>query len=542
MLGPYIALIMDNSKINEVYLLSNFYNLIELNLSPVSFLSILLILVFAIRTLVAIFITKKILSFCRDVQISLRSSMMKTYQDMSYEEFISRDSSDAVSNITILSTYYTNNVLYTLLKASSEFLLAVFIFFFLISVNALLVFILSFGLFFLVLLYNGFFKKRMHEYGEKINLSNSNAIQAVKQSFQGVKEVRILGKENFFYKKLYENARQYAHLHANTQLITAGSKYFIEFSVIVFFVGSISLSSLIISSETSIIFGTLGVFAFASLRLLPGISVMSAAFLQLTAHKNTVERLYDSVVSLNLDFNTKEFLSLNKRKKNLKNFESLKLKNVSYKYPSSKENTLSKINLDIKKGESIGIIGLSGSGKTTLIDVLLGLLKPQKGEIFINNILMKDVINDWRQITAYIPQESLMLNETLEANIKLDKNGNSKKEDYQLSQSILQAQLKTFVNDLPEGVDTNIGESGIRLSGGQRQRVSLARAIFHSREILVFDEATSALDSETEKEVMDEIIKMKGLKTLIIIAHRTDTLKFCDRIYTIENGSIVENA
>jgi len=531
---------MDSSKIDDIELLVYFKEVLGLEISSIAILGLAMISIFGFRTIFAILINKKILSFCRDVQISLRSNMMKAYQDMSYERFTTHDSSDAITNITILTMYFTNNVLYMSLKACAELLLAFFIFSFLISVNAALVFILSFGLGFLVFAYSNFFKTRMNSYGKRINLANSNAVQAVKQALEGVKEVRVLGKENFFYNRLHKNAQQYADLHASTVLINTGSKYFIEFSVMVFFVGSISLSDLLMSSDTAVVFGTLGTFAFAAIRLLPGVNVVSAAVLQLRSQKNTVERLNETILELNINVSDKaDFIERDNSAQGKNNeFNSIELCNISYAYPNTKNRVLSNINLEIKRGESVGIIGPSGSGKTTLIDLFLGLLDPTSGEILLNGDSLNNVISDWRGMTAYIPQESLMINESLKANIQLIESNDSNFAVEHLKRSVNQAQLSEVVKNLPDGINTNIGESGIRLSGGQRQRVSLARAIFHSRDVLVFDEATSALDSATEEEVVNEIKKMKGTKTMIIIAHRTETLRFCDRIYRLEDGSI----
>ena len=542
MLGPYISLAMDETKINNIGIFIYIHEVLGVRVSPLSFIGITMIFIFGVRAFLAILINKKILSFCRDVQVSLRSNMMSAYQNMSYEKFTSNDSADAITNTTILTMYFTNNVLYSTLKATAEVLLALFIFSFLLFVNGLLVLILSLGLGLLVFAYSNFFKSRMTSYGKKINLANSNVVQAVKQALEGVKEVRVLGKENFFHKRLALNAQIYANLHAKSMLINTGSKYFIEFAVMVFFVGSIAGSDMLVSSDSAVVFGTLGMFAFAAIRLLPGVNILSSAVLQLRSQKNTVDRLYETIKQLDLDI-TVDRPSLTgeniKRAENI-SFESIRLSNIRYAYPTSKGNILSNVNIEIHQGESVGIIGSSGSGKTTLIDIFLGLLVPQSGEILLNGELLSEVMQDWRCMTAYIPQESLMINESLSANIQLAEVSDSSSQNDLLTASIRQAQLAQVVQNLPEGLQTNIGESGIRLSGGQRQRVSLARAIFHSRDVLVFDEATSALDSATEAEVVNEIKKMKGSKTMIIIAHRTDTLRFCDRIYKLENGSIVD--
>ena len=540
LLGPYIALFTDPSKISEQEIFLLAYEFIKTNLDPLTLMGLLLITIFAFRTVSAIYVNRLILSYCRDIQISLRTSMMKSYQSMNYQKFISYDSSDAISNITILTMYFTNNVLYMTLKASAELLLAFFIISFLFFINPVLVLILIGGLFLLIVSYSSFFKNLMSSYGKKINLANASAIQAVKQALEGLKEIRVLGKENFFFNRLEDNSKQYANLHANSVLITTASKYFIEFSVMTFFIVIISASSFFISSETSNVLGVIGMFAFAAIRLLPGVTLVSSAILQLRAHKNTVDRLFDAIQDLNLEVEKEKLIKVEDyyEPQKVSIFKSVSLKNITYSYPSSKKDALTNISMRIEKGESIGIIGASGSGKTTLVDIFLGLLKPDAGTILLNDKPMQDNLDSWRKMTAYIPQETLMINESLKSNIKLSEKF-FEDDEKKLSEIISQAKLEDVVKNLPEGIESNLGEGGIKLSGGQRQRVALARAIFHSRELLVFDEATSALDMETEDDVMEEIKKIKGSKTLILIAHRQDTLRFCDRIFELKDGKVI---
>lgn len=536
LLGPYISIVMDQTKVDEMGIIVFIFDKFNLEISAINFISISMILIFSFRFIFAILFNKMILSFCRDIQVNLRSDLMKSYQCMPYEEFIENDSSDAISNTTVITMYFTNNVLFMTLKAFAEIVLALFLFLFLFFVNGKLVLILSLGLGLLVTLYSNLFKSKMIFYGKNINMANSNLVQAVKQSMEGIKEVRVLGKENFFYEKYISNAKKYGDFHAKSILINTGSRYFMEFSIISFFVLAISASSILLPGDPSDIFGTLGVFGFAAIRLLPGVNVISSAILQLRSQKNTVDRLYDAVNKLNPSIVDKTLFKKSKVQKK-DTFESIKLKDIQYTYPKSKSNVLNNINFEVYAGESVGIIGPSGSGKTSLVDIILGLLQPHSGEITLNGKPLKEVERSWRSMTAYIPQESLIINETLKTNIQLEQNVSI---NDNLINSISQAQLNKVVDFLPEGLMTNLGESGVRLSGGQRQRVALARAIFHSRDVLIFDEATSALDTKTETEVVNEITRMKGLKTMIVIAHRTHTLRFCDRIYRLENGSIAE--
>jgi len=216
------------------------------------------------------------------------------------------------------------------------------------------------------------------------------------------------------------------------------------------------------------------------------------------------------------------------------------LNSLSFQYPKAQTQAISNISLSIKNGESIGLIGSSGSGKTTLVDVILGLLVPSEGEIFLNGEKINDNMQEWQRMVAYLPQEVFIIDDTLKNNIAL---GVEPKDinDKDLKDALERSKLKEVISNLPEGVNTRLGERGISLSGGQRQRVAIARAIYHKREVLVMDEATSALDEQTEREVVNEIKRLKGNVTMIIIAHRHKTLAYCDRIYRLSNGCIVES-
>jgi ATP-binding cassette, subfamily B, bacterial PglK len=199
---------------------------------------------------------------------------------------------------------------------------------------------------------------------------------------------------------------------------------------------------------------------------------------------------------------------------------------------------LDSVTLAIKEGESIGIMGSSGSGKTTLVDLLLGLLVPQTGNVLYNDQPLEDLLGDWRSKVAYLPQEVFLVDDTLRRNIALGVSDSDISEE-RLAESLRKAQLEKLVSGMPEGTETMLGERGARLSGGQRQRIALARAFYHGRSILIMDESTSALDSETEKEIVQEIERLKGSMTMIVIAHRESTLKHCDRIYVMAEGRII---
>ena len=220
-------------------------------------------------------------------------------------------------------------------------------------------------------------------------------------------------------------------------------------------------------------------------------------------------------------------------------FSVLELKNIEYTYPNTLTKALDKINFTIEKGESIGVIGKSGSGKSTLMDLILGLLEPQKGEIYFNKSQINNLADEWRIQVAYLPQEIFLIDSTIRNNITFSEDKKSINDNLVI-ESLKKARLSEFVEQLPKGLDTILGEKGVRLSGGQKQRIALARAFYHKRSILILDESTSALDNETEQEIVKEIHRLKGIKTIIVIAHRLSTVANCDRIYRLNEGSVVE--
>jgi len=277
---------------------------------------------------------------------------------------------------------------------------------------------------------------------------------------------------------------------------------------------------------------TLGLFGVATVRLLPSINLLFNSFNSIKSGTYAVSKIYDDLFKKNSEF--KKSFSISKKTK----FDKIEIKKASFSYSGSNDLALKNISITIKNGESIGIMGSSGSGKTTLIDVILGLLKINSGEILLNKKNLYNHLNEWTSQVAYLPQKVFIIDDTLKQNISLlkkDEKINFKK----LNESIKKARLNDLIDQLENGIETKVGERGSRISGGQSQRVSLARAFYHERNVLILDEATSSLDYETELKIVDEIKFLKGKTTLIVIAHRLSTLKHCDKIYKIENGSIV---
>jgi ATP-binding cassette, subfamily B, bacterial PglK len=535
LVGPYIALLFDPQASNGVLgILIDTFGLPNDQNLLVNIFGLGLLTIFFLKAISAIWIHYKIIRFSQEMQITLRSFLMHAYQSLPYIEYLRRNSSEFIYCIQNLVGHFSGRIVISGLRTLSDGIVSIAIIILLafenIQVLALLVVIL--GCF--VIAYDRIFRIKSRKYGERSNLAATAMLQGVQEGIEGIKDIRILGRETYFYSKVKKEATKYAQLSSKIQVISIAPRYVLElliFGLVILFV----ISSRQLGMDMNTLLPTLGMFGIAGLRLLPAASVLSNSLSQLRFGRDAVSRLYNDLKTLE----NYELQPLNSLKNISEPFKTLSLDRVSFCYPNAKHSVLKNVSFEINSGESIGLIGPSGSGKTTLVDLLLGLLEISEGKLLYNNRMLKEQMDDWRSQLAYLPQQIFIIDNTLRRNVALGV-VDEDIDDERLSTALSQAHLSELVEQLPLGVDTILGERGIRFSGGQLQRVALARAFYHNRNVLVMDEATSSVDNETEKEIIEEIRKLKGSKTVIIIAHRLATVQHCDRIYRIENGRAVE--
>jgi ATP-binding cassette, subfamily B, bacterial PglK len=534
LMGPYISLVMDGStSYDAINKFGDMFGFLKDRESLLLALGYILLGVFGAKTIFAIWINREIIQFSEDQQVRLKSFLMHAYQSLPYSEYIRRNSSEYIYSIQQLTAQYSSQVVLPLLRTISDGIVTFFILIFLAwqDIFALTLLLLLLGI--IVFLNDTFFRDNLKTYGEKVNQASTATIQGVREGIEGLKEIRILGKELYFYQAVRQGAKDQAFFGTKALTLSMAPKYILELTMVSFVVFFV-LISLLLENNINTLIPTLGVFGVASLRLFPAVNTLVSSLMQLRYSRDAVLRLYNDQCQM------KELLSKGCNptpSQVLEQFQVLKLDCVSFAYHQSKDKALNKISLEIKAGESIGLIGASGSGKTTLVDMLLGLLEPQQGSIKYNGKEFKVAMQQWQSQVAYLPQQVFLIDNTLRHNVALGVN-NDEIDDDKIQESLRQAKLTEVVERLPLGVNTILGESGVRLSGGQRQRVALARAFYHGRDVLVMDEATSALDNETEQEIVKEIDQLKGKKTMIVIAHRLTTLKHCDRIYKLEDGRV----
>ena len=537
LIGPYVALVVSPDSLvkGRMHEVIKFLDLPLDQYTLLIQLGLLLVAVFLLKAVLAILINRTILVFSNDQRIRLQSLLMHSYQFLPYNNYLNRNSAEYIHAIRD-STNGFGTVLQTVLKTVSEGLvvLAIFVVLALTNGTALIFLVLLLGGF--IVGYDRFFRQKIHHYGEYANTAATRMLQGIKEGIEGLKEIRILSKEQHFHKIVKSNASESAQYGIKSQLISTAPRYLLEVLLVVFIV-CLVVGTLLMGQDLRHLIPTLGVFGIAGLRLMPSANILSFSLTQLRFNRYPISQLYADLNSLKESDLIES--SFSDRPESFETFQNLTVRKVSFSYPNIKFPAINDVSLQIHHGESIGLVGASGSGKTTLVDIILGLLDPYEGELFYNRKRLSSSLAEWRSQVAYLPQEVFLIDNTLRHNVALGVDYNSI-DDLRVQEALEQACLLELVNQLPNKMNTLLGERGVRLSGGQRQRVALARAFYHGRNVLVMDEATSALDNETEKEIVNEIKQFKGKKTMIVIAHRLTTVQYCDRIYRLENGTIVE--
>ncbi len=532
--GPYInAAISENPSDSYTLYLINFFNIKDEKEEILRFFGILLIIIFLIKTIISILLNWLIIRFSQNLQIKIRTFLMTSYQDMPYKKYLSRNSSEYIVNIQDLTGKYQAIVLASL-RTISDLIVAGLILSYLAYQNPIGLLILVLMLSSFIFFYDLLFKKKMVTFGEEANLALDFMINGIQQGINGIKEIRILNKENYFLEKVKKGAEDLARYQTWQLVISTSPRFLLEIFLILFIVGFVYLGMTSDQGLDSIV-PVLGVFAIASLRLLPAANSISTNLSAIRYGRDGVNRLYVDYSEL---INAKEDLEVMSQDE-ISDFLDLSLNNISFSYSDPKTPNLQNISLKISVGQSIGIIGESGSGKTTLVNLILGFLEPDEGQIFYNGKEMSRNKIIWKSKVGYIPQDTFLIDASLKENIILDSSISTESDRYVFS-ALERARLTDFVEELPEGLSTNLGERGLKLSGGQKQRIALARVFYHNREVLVLDEATSSLDEHTEKQIISEINLLKGKKTMITIAHRLSTIENCDYVYRLDAGRIVE--
>lgn len=381
-------------------------------------------------------------------------------------------------------------------------------------------------------------KPRLAKLGEKNQSIQSKIAKWRIQAIYGIKDVKVLHREAFFadnYEQSGKVGAGYAERHA---VLNNLPRLLIETVFMASVLGYIVLY-ISFGKDASSLVPMLTTFAIAAIRMMPSVNRINTYLTDISFFRPCLDYVYENMNINEISRRTNQTLQPADRSKKMQLQNCIALKDIVYAYPNTNKLIFDKANMIVPYGKSVGIMGPSGAGKSTIVDILLGLLKIREGSITCDGVNIFDNYPAWLAQIGYIPQSIYLIDESIRNNIAF---GIAEEEidDNHIWQALEEAQLKEFIKGLPEGLDTAIGDRGIRISGGQRQRLGIARALYHNPEILVFDEATSALDNETEAAVMEAINSFHGRKTMVIIAHRLNTIEKCDIIYKVDGGKIVE--
>ncbi len=536
LIGAYIGFLLNPELLTESFISETLTNQgFPLNIEElIVFIGLSLVAVFFIKFLFGLFVTATISRFSLNSMVFIRLRTVEAINSMPYLDFISKNSSEFIQAIN-MHVGEIQNVLRESLTLSSNLIVSTAILIFLLITSPYAVLLLIVSLSVVWFGHRRFLSSKLEYFGELSVKGGVGVTKAFQESLYGMKDLKILNTGDLFSNRIIHNSQIVANNQFKKELINAFPRYILEFFLIFFLVSLILLSSLIGGSLKDTL-PLITIFAAASVRLMPLVGALLLSIGEVSFKKNAV----DYVNNLLREYEQKDFRTASQLQQVTVEtpFEQLAVCNVSFKYPSREEPTLKDINLTVQEGEAIGIIGPSGSGKSTLIDLLLGFLKPEKGEINVNEYSIYSNLTGWRNQVAFMPQQVYLIDDTILNNVALGIK-DEEIDHARITASLKAAQLQEYVEDLPDGYNTLVGERGLQMSGGQRQRVALARAFYFGRDILILDEATSSLDNKTEKEIIKNIKSLKGKKTLIVIAHRLTTLVNCDRIYEIDNGKII---
>ncbi|WP_225885381.1 ABC transporter ATP-binding protein [Leptolyngbya sp. KIOST-1] len=551
LLGPFLNLAGNPEKVvRDNFFFSWAYQVLEPAMlsSLVVWFGLFIIVIFILKSIIY-FLSKrysyKILFF----QVAaIQERLFDTYILAPYDFHLSRNSADYTNKIAGEASRFGFMFAFPMVESFSHVILIATLLVLMARTNILLLVISMLSLFpaFLVL---SFLMKRLKTWGRLSTIAREETIKAVNHGLGGIKETRVFGCEDYFRKGLKQHVYQEAEVQVLYQSAQFVPRIMIEALLVIAIVGFVCASQLTPNQDFQSTLSSMGVFAVASLRLIPVASNLAQCIGSLRNSSHTLDIVYLDLKEIE-DENWKkqkdsfeirnQVADASGRNRTLSYSKGLEIAEVFYQYPNSTKPSLKGISMEIKKGESIGLIGKSGAGKTTLVDVILGLLTPQQGDIRVDGQSIYKNLSEWRNLVGYIPQTIFLTDDTIEKNIAFGV-PSEKIDQSQLWYAIKAAQLDSFIADLPDGINTSVGERGVRLSGGQRQRIGIARALYHQREILVLDEATSALDNETEQLISNSIRALAGSKTLIIIAHRLSTIEHCDRIYVLEKGTVARS-
>jgi len=536
---PVISVILDQESLQSYEIVGTVMDILHIeNMQAFTmFLLAMLIAVYVLKNLYTVWLTYEQNRFITINKNKMISQVLREFLNRPYEFYLDADI-PTVFRMTDSDIPNLFQLMMVLLQFASEAIVFIFLAGVLVVTDWKMA-VMMVGVFGIVtILMSKGMKPRLNALGKKNQEIQSRIAKWRIQAIYGIKDVKVLHREEFFAYN-YENSGRYgATLSQKYAVLNCIPKNLIETVFIGSLVGYIMVY-IGTGNDVDKLVTVLSIYAVAAIRLMPCLNRINTYLAEIAYNQPCLDYVYENMKVSRKRMEENSYLRTGDYGKKMGIHDKIELKNITYAYPNTEKKIFDQANMTIPYGKSVGIMGTSGAGKSTAVDIILGLLHVQEGSITCDGKNIFESYASWLAQVGYIPQTIYLVDESIRENIGFG----IKVEDIdekRVWETLEEAQLKDFVESLPEGLDTKVGERGVRLSGGQRQRIGIARALYHNPEILVFDEATSALDNETEAALMEAINSFHGKKTMIIIAHRLNTIENCDIIYKVSEGKIEE--
>lgn len=492
-----------------------------------------LILVFLIKNTYLGFLAYIRARYTSHRQATISNRLFRAYLHSPYTFHLQRNTAELLRNTSMEAVSIANGVVIPLVSIVMEGMVLILIFILLFAIEPLLT-LVTFAVFgALAYVYWRMTREKIREYATEEQRYRTQGLQAVNQGIGGFKDARILGREDYFLRSYVESSQYKAEAAQFKTFIQATPRLFLETVAILGLLGVTSVF-VVQGRDLDTIVPTLALLAVAVVRMMPSFTKITGSISTLQWGTRNLNVVYQDLVEL--DALRREDVEGSDE---AVEFESeIRLESLDYQYPGQEGNALRDISLTIPKNAAVGFVGPSGAGKTTVVDVLLGLLDPTGGRILVDATDVHNRMSAWQRKIGYIPQQIYLTDDTVRRNVAFGRDDEEIDEN-DVWAALDAAQLRELVESLPDGLDTEVGEQGIRLSGGQRQRIGIARALYHRPEVLVMDEATSALDNRTEQQFVEALEQLQSDHTLVVIAHRLSTVRNCDTLFMLDQGRLV---
>ncbi len=530
MVIPLITAIISPDRLNFDFI-SNFLNLSYFFQNNLILVIIgLVLVVFIFKNLYLIFLYSQFIKFATSLEASVSNTIYSKYLHQPYIFFIKNKSSNLISNLTAETRLFTNS--YTIpiffFIVESLVVISIFILILFLSSRSLLFLILFMGVVGLIL--STLLRKNVKKWGEIRSTNDNFKVSYLQQGIESIKQTLMQNNQNLFINNFKKHIDSNADVTNKSFIVSQLPRILYEILGIIALLCFITVlvTSGKLNSQSLI---ELGFYVAVAYRIVPSLNKILVSYQQLK-FSDVVLGIISKELKLDVEKN-------NQPSKNIDFNNIIKVKNLSFYYPDSKIKSLNNINLEITKGDFIGIKGESGSGKTTLLDTIIGLLEPHSGFVEVDDHNIYENIYHWRSKIGYVPQSTLLIDDTIKNNISFGIKNENIDED-RIFEVVKLTRLDKLINNLSEGINSQVGHNGSNLSGGEKQRIGIARALYLNPEILAMDEPTSSLDTKTEVDIIDSINGLIGKKTIIVVSHRDSLISRCNKIFKINDGKLIE--